>query len=336
MEDRVFVCIGRYKAQLEKQAVWVMTLDKEFKDVTLWNPVKHTEILLTERINKDQIQNLKAYLTPHKYQKDCEKAELEAFKKYRERIRKWREEACSESEDEGDEDAGDGEDEDLDMLLEDDGGKDKGNSSEEEYKADVDFIENDEIIVKHDDLAQVLKGYRVEQVGDTKALGRELQDDLEYRVDIEDREPEDDGTGDAQATNFFKAQREKMEREENMRDDKHLLPVTLKSKEKQVSDYGEIHLIFNHKNIWANLQNADPLKILYEIHDDNKWLPFIRDEIYPHRWDSEKDIMDFKGWLRRVQSEDIQSSDEPNDPERLKLKLETVDYLVKGEFMQPF
>ena len=197
MEDRVFVCIGRYKAQLEKQAVWVMTLDKEFKDVTLWNPVKHTEILLTERINKDQIQNLKAYLTPHKYQKDCEKAELEAFKKYRERIRKWREEACSESEDEGDEDAGDGEDEDLDMLLEDDGGKDKGNSSEEEYKADVDFIENDEIIVKHDDLAQVLKGYRVEQVGDTKALGRELQDDLEYRVDIEDREPEDDGTGDA-------------------------------------------------------------------------------------------------------------------------------------------
>ena len=44
-----------------------------------------------------------------------------------------------------------------------------------------------------------------------------------------------------------------MEREENMRDDKHLLPVTLKSKEKQVSDYGEIHLIFNHKNIWANL-----------------------------------------------------------------------------------
>ena len=46
--------------------------------------------------------------------------------------------------------------------------------------------------------------------------------------------------------------------------------------------------------------------------------------------------MDFKGWLRRVQSEDIQSSDEPNDPERLKLKLETVDYLVKGEFMQPF
>ena len=82
------------------------------------------------------------------------------------------------------------------------------------------------------------------------------------------------------------------------------------------------------------MQNADPLKIMYEIHDDNKWLPFVRDEIYPHRWDDEKDIMDFKGWLRRVQGgEDKQSSDEPNDPDRLKVKLESVDYLVKGEFM---
>jgi len=67
------------------------------------------------------------------------------------------------SDDDDEEGGGDGEDEDLDMLgMEDDGGKDKGNSSEEEYRADVDFIENDEIIVKHQELDQVLKGYRIE------------------------------------------------------------------------------------------------------------------------------------------------------------------------------
>ena len=69
------------------------------------------------------------------------------------------------SDDDEDDAAGDGEDEEMDMLGMEEDGKDKGNSSEEEYKADVDFIENDEIIVKHGDLDQVLKGYRVELVG---------------------------------------------------------------------------------------------------------------------------------------------------------------------------
>lgn len=175
------------------------------------------------------------------------------------------------SDDDEDDAAGDGEDEEMDMLGMEEDGKDKGNSSEEEYKADVDFIENDEIIVKHGDLDQVLKGYRVELVGQQDALGRDLKEDLENRVDIEDREPEDDGTGEPKAVNFFKAQREKMELEEGARDDKHLLPMTLtiKDKVKPEIDYGEIHLIFNHRNIWANLQNADPLKIRYEIHNDN-------------------------------------------------------------------
>ena len=39
MEERVFVCIGRFKKEIEKQAVWVMTFDKEFQEVTMWNPV---------------------------------------------------------------------------------------------------------------------------------------------------------------------------------------------------------------------------------------------------------------------------------------------------------
>ena len=38
IEDRVFVCVGRFK-RTKKQAVWVMTIDRDFQVVTLWNPV---------------------------------------------------------------------------------------------------------------------------------------------------------------------------------------------------------------------------------------------------------------------------------------------------------
>lgn len=41
IEDRVFVCVGRYKNQPEVQAVWVMTIDSEFQAITMWDSVKH-------------------------------------------------------------------------------------------------------------------------------------------------------------------------------------------------------------------------------------------------------------------------------------------------------
>jgi len=52
-----------------------MTFDKEFQDVTLWNPVQHKETELEKRIDKDQVENLKAYLTPLKFFKDADKAD---------------------------------------------------------------------------------------------------------------------------------------------------------------------------------------------------------------------------------------------------------------------
>lgn len=75
-----------------------------------------------------------------------------------------------------------------------------------------------------------------------------------------------------------------------MRQDKHLLPnesfFDLKNK-KVVDDFGKlpfqsIDLIFNHKNIWANLQNPDPAVIFYHIHDNTKWLPLIADPTDEH------------------------------------------------------
>jgi len=54
-----------------------------------------------------------------------------------------------------------GDDEGMDKKGDDD--------SEEEFKADEDFIDQSEVIVRHNDLDEVLKGYRIEQIGEWDA-----------------------------------------------------------------------------------------------------------------------------------------------------------------------
>jgi len=81
------------------------------------------------------------------------------------------------------------------------------------------------------------------------------------------------------------------------------------------------------------LQNKDPLKIKYELHDDNKWLPYVRDSDYPHKWDGEEDTKKFKLWLKFVAGEKVNPAEEDEGPNRLKLDLTTLDFLMKGEFM---
>jgi len=71
---------------------------------------------------------------------------------------------------------------------------------------------------------------------------------------------------------------------ETKRVDKHLLPVenfydkkSGKAPESVVLPYANIDLIFNHKNIWANLQNPDPAHVYFHIHNEQQWLPLITD-----------------------------------------------------------
>ena len=142
--------------------------------------------------------------------------------------------------------------------------------------------------------------------------------------------------------NFFAAQDAERKLAEKSRSDKHLLPdiaVKIKNgKNPPDLDYGEIHLIFNHKNIWANMQHSDPVKNRYELHDDNLWLPFVRDTIYPHKYDKNgEEIIEFKKWQKFDAKEEI-PKDDPNDPDRLNIHriLEAKDFRVKGEFLQPF
>ena len=160
---------------------------------------------------------------------------------------------------EGDDDSLENSDDDVGPNDGDQNKRDE-NSSEEEYKADEDFIDPDDIIIKTNDLEQVLKGYRVEQVGSVNALGHKYQLDLEIREDI-DRSDSEDENADSTApvekkNNFFAIQRAEMVKNDNMRDDKHLLPKPFpvaRGEKQPTCEYGEIDLIFNHKNIWANL-----------------------------------------------------------------------------------
>ena len=106
--------------------------------------------------------------------------------------------------DDEEEAAAEGEDDELDGLgAEDDAGKGE-NSSDEEYKADEDFINAEDIIVKHEELEQVLKGYRVELIGGTNALGIHKQDSLEAREHIDSENSDEDGAAaEGKPVNFF-------------------------------------------------------------------------------------------------------------------------------------
>lgn len=165
--------------------------------------------------------------------KSASRADQKFEEKYRDRIKMWKEEYKEKVEGVDDDDeedvAAEGEEDELDGLgNEDDAGKGE-NSSDEEFKADEDFINADDIIVKHEQLEQVLKGYRVELIGGEDALGIDKQNSLERRVDIDEEDSDEDGAAaEGKPVNFFAKQKAEMQRQENLRDDKHLLPATIK------------------------------------------------------------------------------------------------------------
>ena len=69
-----------------------------------------------------------------------------------------------------------------------------------------------------------------------------------------------------------------MKDKENVRADRHLLPIDTKLlniKDEEKLPFHTVDLIFNHKNVWANLQNPNPARIMYDIHDNTKWLPLV-------------------------------------------------------------
>jgi len=83
-------------------------------------------------------------------------------------------------------------------------------------------------------------------------------------------------------TKFFEEKKKEVKEKEEGRADKHLLPNDKIFKQYPKIPFGDIDLIFNHENVWSNLQNNDPTMIYYHLHDDEKWLPFVKNLNYPH------------------------------------------------------
>ena len=133
---------------------------------------------------------------------------------------------------------------------------------------------------------QSLKGEDINYIGQIDALGIDKKNDLR-KLDYDDQSKPGQ---EKEPNKFFKKQEEERKKAELMREDRHLLPVEKfidpltgeKVDDKFKLPFGSIDVIFNHKNIWANLQNPNPQVIMYHIHDNLKWLPLIHDPFDEH------------------------------------------------------
>ena len=318
-----------------------MTIDQDWNGVTMWNTVQHNEIHLTNRILPKEINNLRAYLTPFLYQREQEKNADSTQKKeelkYRERIKTWVKEYKEQvegikAEDEDDDDE-EGNESDIDLGMDDNEKKD-GESIDDEFQQDDEEINPNEIIIRELNMDQYLKGDRIDQIGLKMQLGEDTQEELKVRENIDDV----GGDGDdeealakaAASGDFFAKQKAARLKAEKSREDKHLLPQKFAAY--PYCEFGDIDLIFNHKNVWANLQNSDPTKIFYHIHDDTMWLPFVRDNIYPHQWDLDgyENVEMFLKWQKFIVGQTNLEVNKQN-PEWKQLHLKPVAHYLQSQ-----
>ena len=252
VDDRVFVCLGKAIDVPDLKQVWIMTINRAFNETTFWDPKQHRKFVLKGRIRKDQVVYLQNYLSPN-----LTPDQKALINKMREDARNARKPA---------------EQEEVDPDLfakgvleaeEDEDDEEKEEDSDD--KSDSDFQENIEKIINYSDMDQSFKGDDINNIGQIKALGKETAGDLrKLNYDDEDQKPGagGGGGGEKKVNKFFQKQEENRKRDELMRPDKHLLPVEEFhdpiTGELVVDDFDKlpfhtVDIIFNHKNIYANL-----------------------------------------------------------------------------------
>lgn len=166
-------------------------------------------------------------------------------------------------------------------------------AEDDEQKSDSVSYEDIERVVNYSDMSQDFKGENINFIGQIESLGVKTKNqlkDLDY-ADL------DGGEGEAKPKNkFLQKQEDDRKKAELMRQDKHLLPQEFKDAQGRPhkDDFGKlpystIDLIFNHKNIWANLQNPNPQVIWYHIHKNTEWLPLVTDPFTKHPKIQERD-----------------------------------------------
>lgn len=138
-----------------------------------------------------------------------------------------------------------------------------------------------------------------------------------------------------------------------MQEDKHLLGEDRFFKGGKrvgliVLPFSTIDLVFNHKNIWGNLQNSDPTKIYYHLHNESLWLPLITEMDLKHPLQ----VRDILRELERKRKFEMQeqgiveekpSEEEENQKKKKKEKdnkkskeTNVLDFKMKGDDMKPF
>ncbi len=249
-----------------------MTLSKEFDLVTLWEPTSGQQFHLRGRILEEEVPKLKEYLSPALLTKE-QMSEMDNHIKLQRQESKSQIDQLEGTEMEFDED------EDQKASIR--GGQRKqvfaGNhqgindydDEDDEDDSGSDFMEGIDRVVYYDDLDQKYKGPNINYVGKIKALSKERQDhlkDLDYFSDEDQGLTNNTGIRGGQKSrkpNKFLDQQEKdRAARDAQKKDKHLYP---KEKFKDFKTgfeepanphrlpYSHVDLIFNHKNVWANL-----------------------------------------------------------------------------------
>lgn len=165
-----------------------------------------------------------------------------------------------------------------------------------------------------------------------------------------------DNKGSENANQFILAQQKKKKLDEQMNPQKHLLPKDIfinGDRSKKFNDpiklpFPSIDLIFNHKNIWANLQNQNPKSIKFHLHKLEDWMPLITD---PNPKDEhpriqERNLRDYLSKNNKEYEPQIDLEEEmynnlkrghgkKKELEELKKKKE-FNAKLNGDYMKPF
>lgn len=224
-----------------------------FDEVTFWAPKAHKHYVLKHRIDRKEVQFLQNYLCPNLTKEDRERIE-----KIREDQKRKSFASLDNTKDADDFDPFGGLQKDEEEYED----KDSDGGLGEDNQNDSDFVEELDRVVNLSDVDQNFKGDNINSVGQLASLGKDHKSKLRL-LDYDDGEAGD--LGEKEPNKFIEAQQRKKKLDEQMNPEKHLLPKEIcipGTKTKHNDDFKlpfpSIDIIFNHKNIWANLQNPDP------------------------------------------------------------------------------
>eukprot|EP00347_Sterkiella_histriomuscorum_P007723 403347806 len=352
INDRVFVCLGKLKESGQSHS-WVMTLNHTYDEVTFWDVNQPKKYVLNGRIVEGEEMNLQGYLSPNLT--DQEKKQLEKYRQLqREESAYFSEMNKSMNESRRSGNSGnivDGDEEGKEDFL---SSQESKEITDDEKESDSDFMDQMDKLVYFEDLDQRYKGGDINLVGKLKALSKEKQDQLK-ELDYFSDEDDDKIIQKKPVSKFLeKQQKERIEREKK-RVDKHIWPVETfydkrygRNAEKVVLPYSQIDVIFNHKNIWANLQNPNPAQIYFHLHNESQWLPLISDLNIKHPLILQEELElkkqleeELKPTPANLQNQENDKDQTAADKEKLKKqrkgKRETLlDYKIKGDYLKPF